>query len=62
MSCCHRNLIINDQVNNRELRCHDLRFHHEVDHIIFYKGDRPLDSLKTCYEKLEGTRLKVFHL
>ena len=62
MSCCHRNLTINDQVNNRGLSYHDHDFHHVVYHIIFYKGDRPLDSLKTCYEKLEGTRLKVFHL
>ena len=62
MSYCLRNLIINDLVSNHELSYHDLRFHHDVGHIVFYKGDRPLDILKTCYENLEETPLKVSHL
>jgi len=62
MSCCLRNLTINDLVSNHELSCHYLHFHREVDHIVFYKEDRPLDILKTCYGNLASARLKVFHL
>ena len=62
MSCCLRNLIINDLVNNHELTFQALRFHHGADHIIFYKGGRPLDILKTYYENLEGTHQQVYHL
>jgi len=62
MSCFHRNLIINDLVSNHELSFHDHRFHYVLDHIIFYKVDKPLDTLKTCYGNLEGTLLQVLHL
>ena len=62
MSCYPRNFIINDLVNNHELGCLNFGFHHEVDHIIFYKVDRPLGNLKTCYENLDGTHLQLFRL
>ena len=62
MSCCLQNLVINDLVSNHELSCHDLNFHHEVNHIIFCKEDKPLDILKTCYDNLDRIHLKVFRL
>ena len=62
MSCFHRNLIINDLVSNHELSFHDHRFHDVLNHIIFYKVDKLLDTLKTYYGNLEGTLLQVLHL
>ena len=62
MTCYHRNLTINDLVSNHELSLIKLRFNHEFDHIVSYKEDRPLDILKTCYENLDKTHLKVYDL
>ena len=62
MTCYHRNLTINDLVSNHGLGCQDFHYPYVLDHIVFYKGDKLLDILKTCYDNLDRIHLKVFHL
>ena len=62
MFYCHQNLTINDLVSNHESSPLGPNFNREFDHIVFYKRDRSLNILKTCYENLEGTDQQVFHL